>query len=892
MNVAQIENNLKLLVCTLDKENFIYNLLESYYLPKASISRLQKGSLNLSKVQGEVSWKKKLFFKEELKNDLHLTISSLKDELKHNQRFVIVTDYKTLLAIDTLTKDQLDIPITDLPKYYDFFLPWAGMEKATHASENPADVKAAEKMARLFDEIKIDNPDSSLEFNHNLNIFFSRLLFCYFAEDTNIFEDNQFSHAVESHTSSDGSDLDAYLNRLFWVLNTPMDKRGEIPNFLNAFPYVNGGLFREEIPCPKFTSKSRQLLIDCGDSNDWSAINPDIFGSMFQAVISAEHRGGLGAHYTSVPNIMKVIEPLFLNELKEALEDAIGNEKKLKELLHRISKIKLFDPACGSGNFLIIAYKELRRLEMLILKELGGFAFSGIHLNNFYGIELDDFAHEIAKLSLWLAEHQMNVEFFNEFGRTNPTLPLQEAGQIVCGNACRLDWVVVCPKNKGDEIYIMGNPPYLGSRNQDNIQKEDLDLSLSNIKSYRKLDYISIWFYKASHYLQSYNCKSAFVSTNSICQGEQVGILWKSIFDLKIEIDFAFTNFKWKNNAKNNAGVTVVIIGLRNLSNKQRYLFTDGQVIKCNIISPSLENKTTVTIEKRTKSLSDFPEMRRGNMPNDQEFLRISPNERNSLIRNYPTIEKILKKQIGADEFINNIERYCFWISDENLQFANSIPEVKNAIQSCYQYRINSKDKTLHSQALKPHQFREFFECNVNTLLIPIVSSEKRRYIPTGFMDSDTIIPNSAQVIYDGNILIFGVINSLMHNIWVRNTAGRLENRYRYSIFYCYNTFPFPQISIQRKEELTQCAFRILEEREKHSEKTLAQLYDPDKMPEGLKEAHRLNDEAVERCYRSTPFNSDEERLEYLFKLYEKMIQEEKEKGTLFEAEKKTRKKK
>jgi hypothetical protein len=368
MNITQIESNLKQLVESINKETFIYDLLLAYYLPKASISRLQKGNLNLSSVPGEVSWKKKLLFREVLNDDLHLTISSLNENLKHNQRFVIVTDYDTLLAIDTLTKDQLDIPLTDLPKHFDFFLPWAGMEKATHAAENPADVKAAEKMARLFDEIKKDNPDTSPEFVHSLNIFFSRLLFCYFAEDTNIFKEGSFSHAVESHTRADGSDLDTYLQRMFWALNMPVEKRGNIPNYLNEFPYVNGGLFRNEIICPKFTAKSRQLLIDSGDSNDWSAINPDIFGSMFQAVITPEHRGGLGAHYTSVPNIMKVIEPLFLNELKEAFEDAIGNEKKLRELLHRISKIKIFDPACGSGNFLIIAYKELRRLEMQILK--------------------------------------------------------------------------------------------------------------------------------------------------------------------------------------------------------------------------------------------------------------------------------------------------------------------------------------------------------------------------------------------------------------------------------------------------------------------------------------------------------------------------------------------
>lgn len=893
MNVAQIENHLKLLVYSLDKEAFIYNLLESYYLPKASISRLQKGSLNLSKVPGEVSWKKKLFFKEELKNDLHLTISSLKDELEHNQRFVIVTDYKTLLAIDTLTKDQLDIPITDLPKYYDFFLPWAGMEKATHAAENPADVKAAEKMAKLFDEIKKDNPDTSVEFIHNLNIFFSRLLFCYFAEDTNIFEDNQFSHAVESHTRGDGSDLDAYLNRLFWVLNTPVDKRGDIPNYLNAFPYVNGGLFREEIPCPKFTSKSRQLLIDSGDSNDWSAINPDIFGSMFQAVISPEHRGGLGAHYTSVPNIMKVIEPLFLNELKEAFEDAIGNEKKLKELLHRISKIKLFDPACGSGNFLIIAYKELRRLEMLILKELGGFAFSGIHLNNFYGIELDDFAHEIAKLSLWLAEHQMNVEFFNEFGRTNPTLPLQEAGQIVCGNACRLDWEKVCPKNEGDEIYIMGNPPYLGAKMQNADQKKDMEIVFRNIENYKKLDYISCWFILASNYLSSeYKISAAFVSTNSICQGEQVSLLWPNVLNETVKIIFCHLSFKWENNARKNAGVTVIIVGISNLKSVKKIIYDNNLKKEVGNINGYLTNGNNVYISKRSSPISAFPTMFKGNIAYDEGSLSLSEDEKYSLINRYPDSEKYIKKYIGSYEFINSIQRYCLWIEDNDVVNAVSIDEIKDRIESVAKSRSKSPNKGIRDFADRPWKFVFVTWQNKLGLIIPTVSSINRRYIPIGFAEKDTVATNATYILYSDEYFYLSILISEMHMIWVRAVAGRLKTDYRYSSSLCYNSFPFPPISNQRKEELTQCTFRILEEREKHPEKTLAELYDPDKMPDGLKEAHRLNDEAVERCYRSTPFNSDEERLEYLFKLYEKMIQEEKEKGTLFEAEKKTSKKK
>ena len=874
MNITQIENNLKLLIENIDKEIFIYSLLESYYLPKASISRLQKGSLNLSKVPGEVSWKKKLFFKQELSKDLHLVISALSTEIKHNERFVIVTDYVTLLAIDTLTQDKLDIPITDLPKYYDFFLPWAGMEKATHATENPADVKAAEKMAKLFDEIKKDNPDTSKEAVHNLNIFFSRLLFCYFAEDTNIFEEHQFSHAVESHTQTDGSDLDTYLQRLFWALNTPKEKRGDTPKYLNDFPYVNGGLFRNEIACPKFTAKSRQLLIDSGDSNDWSAINPDIFGSMFQAVISPEHRGGLGAHYTSVPNIMKVIEPLFLNDLKEAFEDAIGNEKKLKELLHRISIIKLFDPACGSGNFLIIAYKELRRLEMLILKELGGLAFSGIHLNNFYGIELDDFAHEIAKLSLWLAEHQMNVEFFNEFGRTNPTLPLQEAGKIVCGNACRLDWGKVCPKNEDDEIYIMGNPPYIGARLQSVEQKKDVEIAFNNLKGFNSLDYICCWFYKAGKF-NTINSKSAFVSTNSICQGEQVSLFWPHLLNLNNEIDFAYKPFIWKNNAKNNAAVFVVIIGIRKIDSTLKKIYFNDHSKHVKNISPYLTDNHNLIIDKKSKPPKGIPELVYGNQAIDGGNLILDSKEKEQLIKDYPASEKFIRPLYGAEDYMNNNCRYCIWIYKKDLNEAFQIPPINERIKKVEKYRLTG-GQVAQSLISTPYKFRYVHEAKNSLLIIPRTISERRNYIPVGFLESSAIVTDATQVIYDPEPYIFGLLASKIHIVWVNAVAGRLKMDPRYSNSICYNNFPFPNFSQHRKDELIQTSMKILDVREKYPEKTLAQLYDPMKMPDDLKEAHRLNDEAVERCYRSTPFNSDEERLEYLFKLYEKMIQEEK----------------
>ena len=472
MNITQIDNNLQTLIKSFNSATFIYDFLLAFGMPKASIKRLQAGGLNLSKVNGEIAWKKKLFFKEVESKELYTVIDAIKSNsiaTKHDPRFIIVTDYKRLLAIDTKTQDSLDIDILEIAKHYDFFLPWAGMEKAQMQLENPADVKAAEKMAKLYDEIKKDNPIHTADEVHSLNVFLSRLLFCFFAEDTGIFHTKGlFTHNIVSHTQTDGSDLHTYLDNLFIVLNTENKHRKNLPSFLEAFPYVNGGLFRGLHTVPVFTSKSRKALIDNGDL-DWSAINPDIFGSMIQAVVTPEHRGGMGMHYTSVPNIMKVVEPLFLNELYEEFESSKNEPRKLQALLQRIAKIKIFDPACGSGNFLIISYKELRFLEIKILQQLQtlqkaatGFEpqqlllipktqltfaaqyqpslFSVIELSNFYGIELDDFAHEIAILSLWLAQHQMNQKFKEVFGSANPTLPLQAGGNVVQGNATRIDF--------------------------------------------------------------------------------------------------------------------------------------------------------------------------------------------------------------------------------------------------------------------------------------------------------------------------------------------------------------------------------------------------------------------------------------------------------------------
>jgi hypothetical protein len=891
MNISQIESKLQKLIKRFNQEEFIYDFLLAYGSPKSAVTLLKKGNRNMSKNKGEVVWKKKMFFKEEFNEDIHVTILTINATLKHDERFVILTDYKTLLAVDTKTQDKLDIPLSELPKHYAFFLPLAGMEKAQHQDENPADIKAAVKMAKLFDEIKKDNPDESPEFIHGLNVFLSRLLFCFFAEDTHIFEDNQFTNAIDSHTQTDGSDLNSYLDTLFEVLNTPENKRKNLPQYLNDFPYVNGGLFDTNYNAPTFSSSSRRAVIASG-GEDWAEINPDIFGSMFQAVISVDQRGSLGQHYTSVPNIMKVIEPLFLNDLYEEFENAKGNEKKLNELLFRLKNIKIFDPACGSGNFLIIAYKELRKLEMAIFKESGSMALSEISLAQFYGIELDDFAHEIAKLALWLVEHQMNVEFFKEFGKTNPTLPLKDAGHIVQGNACRLDWEKVCPKGKDDETYILGNPPYLGARMQEPIQKEDLDIVFHTFSNYRDLDYIACWFYKGGKYVQKSNVKLAFVSTNSICQGMQVSLLWPKVFEMDIEINFAHTSFKWQNSAKENAAVIVVIIGLSNRDILPKTLFTGNLEKKVKIINAYLAYGSSPIVLKRSDAIS-FPfEMPKGNMPYDGGKLILEKEDHDYLIKTYPESEKFIRKLVGSKEFINGIDRWCLWIKNSQFEEAISNPFIFDRVNKVKEIRLSSTDKGAHKLASRSHQFREINETNNMSIIIPSVSSERRDYIPIGFIKSDTIITNLAFAIYDPEIWLFSVLTSKAHMIWMRLFAGRLKNDYRYSSALCYNTFPFPSASKQRKEELTQSAFRIIDERQKYSEKTLAELYDPDKMPEGLREAHRLNDLAVERCYRSAPFTSDEERLEYLFKLYEKMIQEEKEQGTLFATEKKTRKKK
>ncbi len=900
MNSPEIELNIKRIIENFSKEDFLYDLLLAYGISKTSITRLKSGDYNLSKIEGEILYKKKVFFRQEQADKLLSGIESVAKQesiLKHAPRFAILTDYKSLVAKDLKLGKNLDIDIKDLPNHYAFFLPLAGSEVYHSANDNEADRNAAYKMAALYDELVGKNQGiyNSKENVHNLNVFLSRLLFCFFAEDTEIFDtESVFTDTLAQHTNQDGSDMHLFLGRLFERLNT--ETAQGFPAHIAQFPYVNGGLFRDTVASPVFTAKARKILIELGELN-WRDINPDIFGSMIQAVVIPEYRSDLGMHYTSVPNIQKLIKPLFLDDLYNDLENC-KTIPQLRKLTNRIAKIKFFDPACGSGNFLIIAYKEIRLLEIAIIQQLitleklplfANTFSTSLSLNQFYGIEIDDFAHEMAILSLWLAEHQMNRVFdecLEGYGKSKPILPLKQAGQIVQGNAARKDWKTVCPIATDEEVYVIGNPPYLGSRNQDIEQKDDMKFVFRN--DYKSMDYVSIWFYKGAKYIEGQNAQLAFVSTNSVCQGLLVSLTWPRILNEKIEIGFAYQSFKWVNNAKGNAGVTVIILGLRNKSTKPKYLFIGNFRKEAKNINAYLLDSADIYIFGRIKPLSKFPEMLFGNMPNDGGNLLFEETEYKTFISKYPKCQSFIKKYVGGSDFINGELRYTLFVDDKNREAAEKNTEIAQRFKKVYEHRVKSTEISTREKAKTPNQFYFSGHKETDSIIVPRTSSERRDYIPLGFLTSETVIADSAMAIYDAQPWLFGVIHSKMHMVWVDAVGGKLKTDYRYSAKLCYNTFPFPDISLKQKENLNLYVYSILDERAKHPEKTMAQLYDPDKMPTGLRHAHQELDQAVEQCYRLQPFTTDTERLEYLFRLYEEMIQQ----GTLFEKQKKPKKKK
>ncbi len=914
MNIAEIEMQLADLVKDdFEPGEFAFRLLEIYNAPKATLTKLRNSTQNKGEQAGDVLWSRKLYCRPAAVGQAAAALDALKAAKatkSQKPRFLIATDGKEVAAYD-VKADELQLCDYDkLNDHFDFFLPLAGIEKYAAVAENPADIKAAGRLAKLHDEIERCNPEwLAPNKRHALNQFLTRILFCMFAEDTGSFPEDLFVKTISEFGGTDGEHLQALLKQIFDVMNVPDEKRGPLPVHIRAFPYVNGGLFADITEVPAFNRRAKRMLVDAAQL-DWREINPDIFGSMIQAVVDTDMRGDLGMHYTSVPNIMKVLQPLFLMALEEEFERARGHREErslLRKLLTRISKIRVFDPACGSGNFLIIAYRELRTLEMRVfqrLDEVGGGTTtwreqSAVKLSNFYGIELADFAAETAKLSLWIAEYQMNQKFKNLFGEAPKSFPLKDGGHIQCGNALRLDWLHVCPqpmvtlqKEKASDLarvekvhalmqvpdvemetYIVGNPPYLGGKIQNESQKDDLCIAFSGWKlSPKNLDYVAGWFSKASEYLNAVpSAKFSFVCTNSLNQGIHASELWRDIFARHVEIFFAFQNFKWSNSASHNANVICSIVGVRSEGiQESKYLFKDEAKVRVQNINSYLMPAPNYYVRKRSEPLSQLPRMHHGNTALDDGSLLLSNSEMERVVKDTPTARRFIRPVTGSREHINGIKRWCLWIDDAALTEARNIPSIAERIAGVETFRRNG-GQTAVSCADRPHQFFLRRTSQETTLVIPAVSSERREYIPAGFVDANTIVTHLAYMVIDPPAFLLSIILSKMHVVWLRLVGGRMKTDFRYSNTVVYNTFPMPPLSEAHKKELEDHAWNVIAAREEHQGKTLAWLYSKKTMPENLLKAHLALDETFEKLYIGRLFKNDTERLEHLFKLYAEM---------------------
>lgn len=893
MDLATIEANVENLD-TSQGFDLIYDLLEAYGMPKATIARLRKGSTNLAKGDGERLLRNKVYYRFlnewESDRDVHAVIDdAAADEViaKAKPRFLIVRDKEQLVAMDRSTGETLDVPLEKLHLHASFFLPWAGIEKTQVETAHFADIKAAEKMARLYDEIRKVNEIETDEERHALNVFFSRLLFCFFAEDTGIFEAGQVTTAIGSLTREDGDDLDSFLDQLFTVLDTPLRDRGELPSYLESFGYVNGSLFSERTAVPQFSAKARKIILECAEL-DWSEINPDIFGSMMQAVVHPEERAGLGMHYTSVENIMKVLRPLFLDELNEELAAAEDDPRKLRKLHDRISKVKVFDPACGSGNFLVIAYKELRALEHEVLERLreleadpkgaGLFEVSRVSLDNFIGIEIDDFASGIARLSLWLTKHQIDKRFEELFGSHLHTIPLREAGHIVTANATRLEWTHVCRRVADEDILVCGNPPYVGSSMQTREQKSDLANYFGEENFSPNLDYISLWLLKGADYARETGATVGLVSTNSVAQGDHVALLFPKLFDRGVGIQFAHQSFPWSNSARGSATVSCVVIGLRqkaNLRHKKRLLYSGERVREVDHIGPYLiPMKRDVVVSRARKPVSAFlPSMVRGSQPTDGGHLNMTRAERDEVVETYPRAAQFIRQYMGAEDFVHGRERYCIWVEDDDASAAKAIPPLAERFELVAEMRSRGSAPA-RAMADRPYRFVQPMHQQGRSIIVPRHTSSRRDYLPIGFLDDRVVISDAANAVYGAEVWLLGILSSRMHMAWLRTVGGALGTGLRYSVL-VYNSFVVPQLSPEVVSDLTEGVLLILAAREQFPNRNLAELYDPERMPISLRKAHEMVDGVIDRAYCPAGFTSDDERLELLFELYEEMTSKE-----------------
>ena len=909
MNAVEIEEAISQLADqAFESQSFPYAFLEAFGNKETTIKRLRAGASNKSDLGGVLQ-----------ANNIHIatcdtgqvtkTLSALKASpatAKAKAKFILATDGLDFEAEDLVSGETVVCAYKDFPDHFGFFLPLAGISTVRQISENSFDIRATSRLNRLYVELLKDNPEwGKAERRHDMNHFMARLIFCFFAEDTGIFlGGGLFTDTISQMSARDSSNTHEVVGELFRAMNTKIEDResAKLPRWADAFPYVNGDLFSGSLDVPRFSKIARSYLLHIG-SLDWTKINPDIFGSMIQAVAEDEERGALGMHYTSVPNILKVLNPLFLDDLRRKLQEAGNNHRMLLNLRNRMARIRVFDPACGSGNFLVIAYKEMREIEAEINKMRGeADRRSDIPKTNFRGIELRDFPAEVARLALVIAEFQCDVLYRGHRLALAEFLPLDKQNWITRSNALRLDWLSICPptgtgvklqgddlfstpldqaqidfENEGGETYICGNPPYLGFTWQSAEQKAEVrDLLKGRTTSSGFLDYVAGWFIKAGDYQKRTNAVAAFVATNSICQGQSVSILWPLLFDAGCDILFAYTSFKWSNLASNKAGVTVVVVGIGpSVSGPRRLYQHDAQdkvvVREGTSITPYLTLGARIIVEKRDSPLCKLSVMEFGNKPTDGGHLLLRQEELPSLNLGAVQREKYIRRIFGSDDFINGGGRFCIWIEDGDLREAQSIESIRQRIDAVRQVRLASRDKGANALAKRAHQLKLMRIGARSTIVIPGVSSERRPYLPVGLVDERTALTNLAFGIYDGPLWDLALIASRLHLVWIATVCGKLKTDFRYSNTLGWNTFPVPTLTEKNKADLTRCAEDILLAREHHFPATIAEQYDPDNMPADLRAAHEHNDEVLERIYVGRRFKNDTERIEKLFDLYTKI---------------------
>ena len=878
MNAVEIEEAVSALAeQPFDPESFPFAFLEAFGNRETTIRRLQSGTTNQSDLPGGVLQRNNIHIRVCPEGEVTAALKTLRESpatTKQKAKLILATDGKGFEAENLADGDTIACAYSEFADHFGFFLPLAGITTVKQIRENAFDIKATSRLNRLYVELLRENPDwGTAARREDLNHFMARLIFCFFAEHTDIFPGKGlFTTTIDQMSARDSSNTHEVLSELFRAMNTkPADRAASnIRSWAVSFPHFNGGLFSASVVVPRFSKIARSYLLHVGDL-DWTKINPDIFGSMIQAVTDDEERGALGMHYTSVPNILKVLNPLFLDDLRTRMEEAGNNVRKLLNLRQRIASIRVFDPACGSGNFLVIAYKQMREIEAEINRRRGqNGCRSGIPLTNFRGIELRHFSAEIARLALIIAEYQSDVLYRGQMVALAEFLPLEANNWITCGNALRLDWLSICPSR--GETYICGNPPYLGSQDQSPQQKRDLEAAWAGaIRSTKSADYVSGWFYKARQYISQEGGAFAFVTTNSINQGRQVAFLWPTILGTDMEIRFAEPSFLWSNLASKNAAVIVSIIGIGTRSTNPKLLFNNGHVLRTNFIGAYLVPGHDVIVASSREVMSQLTPMTNGSMPNDGGALLLNVNEYRELVRQDPSAKAFIKRFVGSHDSIQGEMRYCIWIRDNEVDSARTHPEIDRRIKEVFKHRSDSDRPETNELASIAHAFGERRHREGVALLVPRHSSESRPYLPSIVVNGDTVVGDSAIAIYSFSLVDFAVYTSRMHLIWVATVCGKIKSDYRYSNSLGWNTFPLPALSQQNKTDLNRCAEDILLAREAFFPATIAELYDPETMPANLREAHERNDETLERIYIGRRFKNDTERLEKLFALYTQM---------------------